>query len=379
MKRIHMEDKVTGVEWCGSVEMDKDLSNDLRRQADEGNTQALNELADMIIFHEEVENYENYIKKAASLGHAASKEVLEKLQEKRSEHRKERVKEISLILFLLMPLWGSVAAWYFYDWGTATMWFWITGLLVVAVGCYLWERNQREEEKRAAEYEKEHYDEIHYNIDLVKASPGELVKRFALRLVVDENGEMVRFGRDSYVFKERKEVFISRKSEVVEYLKEQEQCYKRYLKGLSNIEGLEEFLQDETKKNKVIDYIEQYHNTFKKNDLTDEEKQKALADFVEYYDEDYPEASAVFELCIYTMKDKFEYMSQWSLQEILSGEPYKKVMEKFHEYTFKNKGLVTSMPYGIDVIGVIRNSPVALYDENLMFLEEFDERILSDE
>ena len=72
MKRIHMEDKVTGVEWCGSVEMDKDLSNDLRRQADEGNTQALNELADMIIFHEEVENYENYIKKAASLGHAAS-------------------------------------------------------------------------------------------------------------------------------------------------------------------------------------------------------------------------------------------------------------------------------------------------------------------
>ena len=64
MKRIHMEDKITGVEWCGSVEMDKDLSNDLRRQADEGNTQALNELADMIIFHEEVENYENYIKKA---------------------------------------------------------------------------------------------------------------------------------------------------------------------------------------------------------------------------------------------------------------------------------------------------------------------------
>lgn len=239
----HYHDRARGIYYDGLKEIDLEPIIKLKEQYDAGNKNILSELVDKVIEAQEEKNYEQYLIYAANNGNKTAKLALDRLKK---SNKKGSVTSsyaydkfvVFFILSIIVLTIGFVAIFYYFTFLLALAFF-LVGIVICFFIIYI---IMKLEIRRYNDDDKEPTSDIaKYGIDLEKATVKELVEHFHMTYSSEERKEFVNLHRHQYVLNEQKDIFLKRKKEVIEYLKERQNYVDGYYVKLDEISGLEKY------------------------------------------------------------------------------------------------------------------------------------------
>lgn len=239
----HYHDKARGIYLDGVKEIDLAPIEELKEKFDNGDSSVLDELVDRIVETQEEKNSKKYLLIAAKGGNKTAEIAVNNLQTKSKNSNNDIISDIDwigvfslgvLIIFIV----AGIGIWYYYNVFYALAFVLVTVLLWLAI---IFVTMKVKEKRYAAADKHDMSDYARYGIDLRQATAKELVEYFHMTYSIENGQEFVNLGRHQYVLNERKEIFLERKQEVIQYLKERQVYINSYYKKLDNIRGLEEY------------------------------------------------------------------------------------------------------------------------------------------
>ena len=349
----HYHDRARGVYYDGIKEIDLNPLIKLKELYDYGNISVLNDLVDKIIEAQEEKNYKIYLEKAATNGNDLAKRALMGLEKAGQGSNDEPLCELdgfvkgTLVSFFICVV-AFVVIWYYYAFLYAFAFLCTFILLWVGIFWITAKFYQRQyntvETSQLSDYEK-------YSIDLATATTKELVEHFHMTYSLEDGCEFVTLGRNKYVFNERKDMFIKRKSEIILYLKERQKYINSYYDKLDKISGLAKYFQ-------LYDIWHKYNRLIFTGEI-DEKKEDVEADKFglprpSEVKKNYPRVSALMEALSIAENYPYNDIGNVTIRRIINGEDCDLALRDVDKYINGNLSIADVSEYAIDMKKIVR-------------------------
>lgn len=349
----HYHDRARGIYYDGVKEIDLEPIIKLKEQYDAGNKNILSELVDKVIEAQEEKNYEQYLIYAAKDGSEAAKIALDRLKK---SNQKENVTSSytydKLLVFLLIAIIvlviGFIAIFYYFTFLLALAFF-VIGIVICFLVIYI---TMKLEIGRYKDDNKEPISDAgRYGIDLEKATVKELVEHFHMTYSNEEGKEFVNLHRHQYVLNKQKDIFLKRKKEVIEYLKERQNYVNGYYVKLDAISGLERYFY---KYDRWAEWNRVVFEGKLDTKRADEEAIKLGLPNNKEMRRLYPKAFALMEALGIALNYPYNDIGNITLKNIINGKDSSAAIKETEKYINGKMSIVDIDKFSIDMKKLVR-------------------------